>query len=104
MRSPRLVICAALVACASRTPAPSASFNWPAPPASRVHKLELTPETVAWGWYDAAGTPVLTINSGDEIDVQTASTCSTAMLVRAGLDSTEVQPEVRHLYAIRSSM
>jgi acetamidase/formamidase len=97
-----------LSACASaptpRSADATTGFSWPAPPPSRIHKLELTPETIAWGWYDAAGTPVLAINSGDEIDVRAASTCSPTSLVRAGLDSNEVEPEVKRLYAARSSM
>ena len=70
----------------------------------RVHRLELTPETVAWGWYDAAGKPVLTIASGDELDVRTASTCRPASLIAAGLDSSEIEPEVQKIYAARSSL
>jgi acetamidase/formamidase len=109
MRPLHAILCAGLAACASAgssSPASSTSagFNWPAPSPSRVHKLELTPETVAWGWYDAAGKPVLTINSGDEIDVRTASTCSPASLIRAGLDSNEVEPEVKRIYAQRSAI
>jgi acetamidase/formamidase len=86
------------VACATNTPV---STTPSAPPVGTVHKLELTPKTVAWGWYDAAGTPVLTINSGDEIDVRTASTCSPTSLIRAGLDSAELDPEMQKLYAAR---
>jgi acetamidase/formamidase len=84
--------------CASNT---SVSTVTSAPPAGRVHKLELTPKTVAWGWYDAAGAPVLTIDSGDELDVRTASTCSPTSLVRAGLDSTQLDPEMQKIYAAR---
>jgi acetamidase/formamidase len=87
------LLCAA---CASNSPSPT-----PAPFAGKVHKLELTPKTVAWGWYDAAGEPVLTIDSGDELDVRTASTCSPTSLVRAGLDSAELDPEMQKIYAAR---
>lgn len=78
--------------------------SWPAPAAGAVHKLELTPRTVAWGWYDAAGAPVLTINSGDELDVRTASTCNPASLVRAGLDSSQLDPEMQKIYAARADI
>jgi hypothetical protein len=40
----------------------------------KVHRLEATPSTVAYGWYDAAGTPVLRIASGDILDVDTLLT------------------------------
>src|SRR4051812_11698087 len=96
------VLALAVAACASGTqpsvgPAPASRAS----SAARVHKLELTPQTVAWGWYDAAGVPVLTINSGDELDVRTASTCNPTSLVRAGLDSAELDPEMQKVYAAR---
>jgi acetamidase/formamidase len=105
MRQPALLLAlAACVACGANPPArPVAStapaFRWDA--SGRVHKLELTPHTVAWGWYDAEGKPVLTINSGDELDVRTASTCNPTSLVRAGLDSAELDPEMQKIYAAR---
>ena len=89
---------ATCVSCSANTAVNSSA---PAVPVGKVHKLELTPQTVAWGWYDAAGKPVLTINSGDEIDVRTASTCSPTSLLRAGLDSSELDPEMQKLYAAR---
>jgi acetamidase/formamidase len=102
----RFFLLALGVACsANRNPVASGpratTTTWPAPTPGKVHRLELTPETVAWGWYDAAGKPVLTIASGDEIDVRTASTCSPTSLVRAGLDSTELDPEMQRIYAAR---
>jgi acetamidase/formamidase len=89
---------AACVACATGT---SANPGVSAPPGGKVHKLELTPQTVAWGWYDAAAKPVLTINSGDVIDVRTASTCNPTSLVRAGLDSSELDPDMQKIYSAR---
>ncbi|HET9424213.1 MAG TPA: acetamidase/formamidase family protein [Gemmatimonadaceae bacterium] len=94
-----------LGACRSNWPQTVVATTMPESSAgSRVHRLELTPETVAWGWYDAAGKPVLTIASGDEIDVRTASTCSPTTLIRNGLDSSEVEPEVLRIYAARSTL
>jgi acetamidase/formamidase len=37
------------------------------------HTLKATPETVHWGYFDAALKPILTIDSGDEITVDTIS-------------------------------
>ena len=34
----------------------------------QIHQLIATPETVAWGYYDAASKPVLTIDSGDIVE------------------------------------
>jgi acetamidase/formamidase len=92
---------AGALACAAGTTATTRGAPAPAPVTGTVHKLELTPQTVAWGWYDAAGKPVLTVNSGDVIDVRTASTCSPTSLLRAGLDSSELDPEMQKLYAAR---
>jgi acetamidase/formamidase len=40
-------------------------------PTGRVHRLEATPQTVAYGYYDAAAKPALRIASGDILDVDT---------------------------------
>ena len=77
---------------------------WPAPAIGKTYHLLPTPQTVAWGWYDAAGKPVLTVSSGDEVIVRALSTCSPVSLVRAGLDSSRVEPEAKAIYAARQSM
>jgi acetamidase/formamidase len=38
-----------------------------------MHKLEATPETVHWGYLSAALKPVLTVSSGDRIEIGTVS-------------------------------
>ena len=40
---------------------------------SQTHKLEATPETVAWGYLDARREAVLEIESGDEVVIDTLS-------------------------------
>ena len=82
----------------------AASMSWPAPAPGRTFTLLPTPATVAWGWYDAAGQPVLRVGSGDEVVVRALSTCSPTSLVRAGLDSSRVEKEARDIYAARSKM
>ena len=37
------------------------------------HLLAASPETVHWGWFDAALAPVLTIDSGDRVTVESVS-------------------------------
>lgn len=37
------------------------------------HRLTSTPDTVHWGWFDAALAPVLTIDSGDTVTIETVS-------------------------------
>jgi len=60
----------------------------------RTHRLEATPETVAYGYYWSEATPVLRIASGDIIDVDTLLTNNPAGLVRAGLAEDRVQPSL----------
>jgi len=62
------------------------------------HKLKVTPQTVAWGYYWAGAKPVLTIRSGDVVEIQTVSG-NPATLESAGLAADQIQPELRRLYA-----
>jgi acetamidase/formamidase len=61
----------------------------------RVHRLEATPATVAYGYYDAAAKPVLRIASGDIIDVDTLLTNTPRGLERAGVKPEDIQPSLR---------
>ena len=36
-------------------------------------KLKASPETLAWGYYWAGAKPVLTVRSGDVVEIQTVS-------------------------------
>ncbi len=65
----------------------------------RVYRLEATPATVAWGYYDAAATPVLRVRSGDTIDVDTMPTSTPARLEALGVPSGEIQPALRAIVA-----
>ena len=61
----------------------------------RTHRLEATPSTVAYGHYWAETKPVLTIESGDIIDVDTLLTSTPDRLEKAGVPATDVQPSLR---------
>lgn len=61
----------------------------------RTHRLEATPETVAYGYYWAEAKPVLRIASGDIIDVDTLLTNTPRGLERAGVKPEEVQESLR---------
>ena len=64
-------------------------------PKSKTHRLEATPATVAYGYYDAAAKPVLRIASGDIIDVDTLLTNTPERLEtrrRAADDDPAVAP------------
>jgi len=87
---------AAMSSSTSSTPVTQAAnsaprTDWPAPAPGKLYHLDPSPTTVAWGWYDAAGKPVLTLASGDELDVGTLSTCNLGSLVRNGVDSSELE-------------
>jgi acetamidase/formamidase len=90
----------------SATPASARArpLDWSTPRVGATHTLMPTPKTVAWGWYDAAGTPVLRVNSGDEVVVRALSTCSPQSLTRAGLDSSRVEEEAKAIYAARQQI
>src|ERR1022692_3097106 len=62
------------------------------------HKLRVSPETVAWGYYRSEAKPALTIQSGDVVEIQTVSG-NPATLEAAGLAANEIQPELRRLYS-----
>lgn len=81
----RPIIAAALLA--------GASAAQTQPPAT--HRLEATPATVAYGWYDAAAPPVLRIRSGDIIDVDTLLTNTPAGLQRAGVPDDRIQASLK---------
>jgi len=63
--------------------------------APKTHRLEATPSTIAYGYYDAAATPVLHIASGDIIDVDTLLTNSPNGLQRAGVPAEQIQASLK---------
>jgi acetamidase/formamidase len=88
LKSAAVAAAAVLFACAA-----------PAQPAGRTFTLEVTPETVAWGNYDAAGKPVLTVRSGDTVVVHTLLTNNPAGLERNGVPPDQVEASLRDVYA-----
>ncbi|MBI1873700.1 MAG: acetamidase/formamidase family protein [Acidobacteria bacterium] len=70
-----------------------------APPKGKVHRLEATPDTVAYGYYDAGAKPVLRVASGDIIDVDTLLTSVPDRLEKAGVPAAEVQQSLRDIVA-----
>ncbi|MEO8678459.1 MAG: acetamidase/formamidase family protein [Vicinamibacterales bacterium] len=63
--------------------------------APKTHRLEATPATVAYGHYWSEQKPVLTIASGDIIDVDTLLTSVPDRLEKAGVPAAEVQASLR---------
>jgi acetamidase/formamidase len=67
--------------------------------APKVHRLEATPATVAYGYYWAAAEPVLRVASGDIIDVDTLLTNSPDGLARAGVTDGKIQASLKAVEA-----
>jgi Predicted acetamidase/formamidase len=63
--------------------------------APKTHRLEVTPSTVAYGYYWSEAQPVLRIASGDIIDVDTMLTNTPEGLQRAGVAEDKIQPSLR---------
>jgi acetamidase/formamidase len=67
--------------------------------APRTHRLQVTPQTVAYGYYWADAPPVLRIASGDIIDVDTLLTNSPTGLARAGVPDAKIQASLKAVVA-----
>src|SRR5437764_9338079 len=65
----------------------------------KVHRLEATPATVAYGYYWSEAKPALRIASGDIIDVDTLLTNTPAGLARAGLADGRIQQSLKTIVA-----
>jgi acetamidase/formamidase len=63
-----------------------------------VHEIEPTPQTVAWGYYDAAARPALRIRSGDVVRARTLLTSSPSRLEAMGVAADQVEPALREIY------
>ncbi len=61
----------------------------------KTHRLEATPETVAYGYYWSEAKPVRRIASGDVIDVDTMLTSTPDRLEKAGVPAGEIQASLR---------
>ncbi len=68
------------------------------PATAKTYELKATPQTVAWGHYDATDKPVLTVKSGDTVVIHTLLTNSPAGLEKAGVAPAEVEPALRAIY------
>ena len=61
----------------------------------RTHRLEATPETVAYGYYWSETKPALRIASGDIIDVDTLLTSTPTSLANAGISDDRIQDSLK---------
>jgi acetamidase/formamidase len=60
-----------------------------------MHRLEVTPSTVAYGYYWSEAAPVLRIASGDIVDVDTLLTNTPAGLAKAGVPDEKIQQSLK---------
>src|SRR6266581_3222446 len=65
------------------------------PQQSRTHELKLVPENVHWGYYDAKVTPVLRINPGDTVRVETMVARGIDRLKLAGVPDGEIPESLK---------
>lgn len=63
----------------------------------KVHQLPATPTTVAYGYYWSEAKPVLTIKSGDIVDVETMLTNTPAGLERIGVKPDDIPQNLRDI-------
>lgn len=68
------------------------------PPAAKTHQLKPTPKTVAWGYYDAAAKPVLKIQAGDTVEVETLLTNSPEGLQRALVPEDQIEQSLKDIF------
>jgi acetamidase/formamidase len=82
-----------VVACFSAIALSLAANAFAHPP--KTHRLEATPATVAYGYYWSEAPPVLRIDSGDIIDVDTLLTNTPAGLAKAGVPDDKIQASLK---------
>jgi acetamidase/formamidase len=59
--------------------------------------LKAAPENIAWGYYWSQAKPVLTVRSGDVVEIQTVSG-NPMNLERAGLAAADISADLRAVY------
>ena len=92
------VMLAALGCHSARTEVETSPQFAPAPASSRVHVLNPSPSTVAWGYYWSLAKPVLVVHSGDEVTIGTLLTNSPDRLAQNGVDSAAIEQSLRDIY------
>lgn len=59
--------------------------------------LNPSPQTIAWGYYDASTPPVLRVRSGDTVRIHTLITSRPSRLEAAGVPPTEIENALREI-------
>ena len=63
------------------------------------YKLKASPSTVAWGYYWSQAKPVLTIKSGDTVEIQTMLTNSPQRLAASGVKDEDIEAALKTITA-----
>lgn len=66
--------------------------------AAETFQLKPTPQTIVWGYYDAAAKPVLRVHSGDTVVIQTVSVLSPQRLAASGVPDDQIEQSLRDIY------
>ena len=61
--------------------------------------MKASPSTVVWGYYWSQAKPVLTVKSGDIVEVQAMPTSSPTSLANLGVKPQDIEPELKAIYA-----
>src|SRR3979409_579984 len=69
--------------------------SWAQGASPTTYRLEVTPSTVAYGYYWSDAAPVLKIASGDIVDVDTLVTNNPTGLARAGVPDAKIQASLK---------
>jgi acetamidase/formamidase len=64
-----------------------------------THRLLVTPDTIAYGYYWSEAKPAITIDSGDIIDVDTLLTNSPRGLASAGVPDDQIEQSLKDITA-----
>src|SRR4030081_1745229 len=70
----------------------------PAASGGQTYQLKPTPKTVTWGYYDAKTPPVLHIQSGDTVEIQTLVTSSPERFENAGMQPDRIEQPLRDIF------
>src|ERR1043166_121434 len=74
-------------------------FALAAPTFAADYELKASPSTVAWGYYWSQAKPVLTIKSGDSVEIQTLTTSNPTSLANNGVKPEDIEQELKTIYA-----
>ncbi len=98
MRLPIVVAAVVLASPVAMAQAPNAPKPAKAAKAgTAIKELQATPETVAYGYYDAAAQPVMRIQSGDTVRVHTLITSTPQRLEAAGVPKEQIEQSLRDI-------